>query len=132
MLAACIAQCGDIAIQRCGGAAFERGKAAQRFQQFDSAAPLTKVLAIDMRQQPRERWNVLWRFDDGQRGRQSVGDLLRMIAVVTPGRVDEGVEVHGRPSAPSISTSASISTGMSKGSSAMPTAERECAPRSGP
>ena len=108
------------------------GNAAQRFQQRDAAVPLAEMLAVNMRQQARERWNVLRGFHHVQRGRQPVRDFLRAIAVVVPGGFEKGVERHGRSCGPSISTSASISTGMSNGSSAMPTAERECAPRSGP
>jgi hypothetical protein len=52
------------------------------------------MLAIDVRQQTRERRDLFRRLDEMQRRGKTLRYFLRVIAVIVPGSLEKRVHVH--------------------------------------
>ena len=112
-LAAGIAQRGDVAIQGAGSrAAPSKAGRAAVFPAARFRGPIGRDARRRHASECARREECAPRFPPRAARRPVVGDFLRMIAVVIPGRFEKGVERHCRLPSPSISTSASISTGI--------------------
>jgi hypothetical protein len=67
---------------------------AQGLQKRDAAPPFAEMLAMDVRDDARERRDIFGARHHGQRRRQAIGHVLRAVGVVGPALLDEFEEGH--------------------------------------